>query len=75
MNTSAAVPLTSASIDFIVDSVTAIRTDAAAAHIGGSLELTGSFDWGLPFFYGRTVFTVRDGALAGSAGTGPFWAY
>jgi hypothetical protein len=35
---------------------------------------SGSFDWGLPFFYGRAVFT----AIAGQAtpqGTGPYWAY
>jgi len=34
----------------------------------------GGFDWGLPFFLGRTVFV----AIAGQStpgGTGPFWAY
>jgi hypothetical protein len=34
----------------------------------------GGFDWGLPFFFGRTVFV----AIAGQStpgGTGPFWAY
>jgi hypothetical protein len=33
-----------------------------------------SFDWGLPFFYGRAVFT----AIAGQStpqGPGPYWAY
>jgi hypothetical protein len=34
-----------------------------------------SFDWGLPFFYGRTVFTAIDGATVTNVGTGPFWAY
>jgi hypothetical protein len=34
-----------------------------------------SFDWGLPFFYGRTVFTAIDGATVNNVGTGPFWAY
>jgi hypothetical protein len=34
-----------------------------------------SFDWGLPFFYGRTVFTAIDGANVTNVGTGPFWAY
>jgi len=34
-----------------------------------------SFDWGLPFFYGRTVFTAIDGATVSNVGTGPFWAY
>jgi len=34
-----------------------------------------SFDWGLPFFYGRTVFTAIDGQNVPGVGTGPFWAY
>ena len=32
------------------------------------------FDWGLPFFYGRSVYTAIDGLPAGSA-TGPYYAY
>lgn len=34
----------------------------------------GNFDWGLPFFYGRTVFTAIQGAST-PGGPGPFWAY
>lgn len=34
----------------------------------------GAFDWGLPFFYGRNVFTAIE-ARTTPAGTGPFWAY
>ncbi|HTW59089.1 MAG TPA: DUF3443 domain-containing protein [Terriglobales bacterium] len=33
-----------------------------------------SFDWGLPFFYGRDVFTAIQNA-ATPGGTGPYWAY
>ena len=33
-----------------------------------------SFDWGLPFFFGRTVFTAIDGQST-PAGTGPYFAY
>jgi hypothetical protein len=34
------------------------------------------FDWGLPFFYGRTVFTGIDGVPPPvGVPAGPFWAY
>ena len=33
-----------------------------------------SFDWGLPFFLGRNVFTAIEGRET-PAGTGPYWAY
>jgi hypothetical protein len=33
-----------------------------------------SFDWGLPFFYGRNVYTAIYGAST-PGGTGPYWAY
>lgn len=58
-------------IDFFIDSVTQIRADAAAAHIGGSNSLVDSFDWGMPFFFGRSVFV----GFAAPNGSGPFWAY
>jgi hypothetical protein len=34
----------------------------------------GSFDWGLPFFFGRTIFTAIEGQST-PGGTGPYWAY
>jgi Protein of unknown function (DUF3443) len=40
--------------------------------LGGTFP--SSFDWGLPFFYGRTVFTGIEGQTVGSA-QGPLWAY
>lgn len=65
---------TSGTVTFTLDSVAAIRTDAGAAHIGGTNGLPDSFDWGLPFFFGRSVFVARSGA-ATPAGPGPYWAY
>jgi uncharacterized protein DUF3443 len=51
------------------------RVNATFAVFG---EATGSnpgnFDWGLPFFFGRSVFTSIEGATT-PGGTGPYWAY
>ena len=35
---------------------------------------TSTFDWGLPFYYGRTVYTAFEGATT-SVGTGPYVAF
>jgi hypothetical protein len=59
-------------VDFTVDAVGTLRGDAAAASLGGPSVRT--FQWGLPFFFGRTVFIgVAD--AESPAGTGPFWAF
>jgi hypothetical protein len=63
----------SATVDFIVESLPSVRS-AAAAHLAADIGLTRSFDWGLPFFFGRTVFIATVGAQT-SQGAGPFWAY
>jgi hypothetical protein len=49
------------------------NTSIVAGNIGASGS-AGSFDWGLPFFYGRTVFTAISGAST-PGGVGPYWAY
>jgi hypothetical protein len=63
-------------VNFSVDNfetvTTAHPTDAAFSNVAG--PNTGGFDWGLPFFYGRNVFTAIDGTTT-PAGNGPFWAY
>lgn len=46
--------------------------DAAYPDLGG--PASGYFDWGLPFFYGRNVFTSIEGKTA-PGGTPPYWAY
>jgi len=35
---------------------------------------TGMFDWGLPFFYGRNVYTAVESKNT-PGGVGPYWAY
>jgi hypothetical protein len=41
-------------------------------NVGGNNP--GTFDWGLPFFFGRTVFIGIESQITGTA-IGPFWAY
>lgn len=48
-----------------------------AANVGGSpqrLSRSTAFVWGMPFFFGRTVFIAIDGANT-QHGPGPYWAY
>lgn len=46
--------------------------NAVFPSLGGPNPST--FDWGLPFFLGRTVFVAIEGRQT-PAGAGPFWAY
>jgi hypothetical protein len=57
------------------DTVTAANpNDAAFSNVAG--PYSGGFDWGMPFFYGRTVFTGIDGVPPPvGVPAGPFWAY
>jgi hypothetical protein len=63
------------SVSFSVDNFDTVTTafpgDAAFENLAG--PFSGAFDWGLPFFYGRHVFTAIDGTNVGTPG--PFWAY
>lgn len=75
-------------VNFSVDNATNLFSqnpaDAAFSTLGGSLGSGGctggngacTFDWGLPFFYGRNVFTAINGATApAGVPAGPFYAY
>jgi hypothetical protein len=67
---------TSSTVSFSISSLVALKTAnptfAAFSNVGG--PFAGAFDFGLPFFYGRPVFTAISGKSAGGS-TGPFWAY
>jgi hypothetical protein len=54
------------------DTLTADQNNSVLPNLGG--PNTGSFDWGLPFFYGRNVFTAIEGKST-PGGTGPYVAY
>ena len=47
--------------------------DTVLGDLAGPNTLAG-FDWGLPFFYGRNVFTAIEGKST-PVGVGPYWAY
>lgn len=65
----------SVQLQFSIVSLTALSTGDVAANIGGP-GTNNSFDWGLPFFYGRSVFTGIQGTTP-PAGVppGPYFAY
>jgi hypothetical protein len=71
----------STTITFSVANADDLFNDNPTATVLGQLagpnilpnNLTG-FDWGLPFFYGRNVYTAIYGQST-PGGTGPYWAY
>jgi hypothetical protein len=48
--------------------------DVAYDNLGGTSAVGGAFDWGLPFYFGRNVFTAVEGQST-PAGAGPFVAF
>ena len=65
----------SASISFTVSNAEQISAaDFAYPALGGTNPAPDSFDWGLPFFFGRTVANAIEGYTT-SAGSGPYVAF
>lgn len=65
----------SGTVDFVVanaETLTANENNAAANGLAG--PFSGSFDWGLPFFFGRNVYAAIEGRST-PQGDGPYWAY
>jgi hypothetical protein len=54
------------------DTLTASETTGVANGLAG--PNSGTFDWGLPFFFGRNVYTAIEGQNT-PGGVGPYWAY
>jgi hypothetical protein len=65
-------------VDFSVgDALTLLQaqpTYNAFSNFGGPLGDATAFDWGLPFFYGRSVFVAIEGQSTTGA-TGPYFAF
>lgn len=61
---------------FFIGNATSLfnTSNSAFAELGGPAFGSG-FDWGLPFFYGRSVFVGIKGRDSTNLGTGPYWAY
>jgi hypothetical protein len=64
----------SGTVNFTVANALSLFTqnDSVFGDLGG--PGMNAFDWGLPFFYGRNVFTAIEGKST-PGGTGPYWAY
>jgi hypothetical protein len=69
---------TAVTVNFEVANTTALLQNNPAAtafnNLGGPFGPSNSFDWGLPFFFGRNVFTAFTGATT-PAGAGPYIAF
>lgn len=74
-NTAAGGGATSA-VSFSIVNADQLFTSASvvAGNIGGPYGGSQTFGWGLPFFFGRPVFTAISGAST-PAGSGPYFAY
>jgi hypothetical protein len=70
--TSSANGATTNTIDFTLSTPLTLPGTTRVASLG-AFDTT-IFDWGLPFFFGRSVFSAIRGANT-PAGAGPYWAY
>ena len=66
---------TSATVNFsIANADTLFQASNYAFNDLGGTMVSNSFDWGLPFFFGRSVYTVIEGHSVGTT-PGPFYAF
>jgi hypothetical protein len=73
---------TTSNVSFQIANLDYLRTndggnfalDDLGAPTSDFAHLSNAFDWGMPFFYGRTLFFMIEGFTAGSA-AGPAYAY
>jgi hypothetical protein len=74
-NNTAAIGGHSGVVNFSIVAVDSLSSNIVAANIGGPYGGSSpQFAWGLPFFYGRSVFTAILGKST-PGGPGPYFAY
>jgi hypothetical protein len=71
--TSATIPFAVGNASSLFASGSYAAFDDVAANAG--FLTTPTFDWGLPFFYGKTVYVGIEDRSATGAGAGPFYAW
>ena len=67
----------SATVSFSIDNAVTLFSNANNAvmpTLSGPSGDSTSFDWGLPFFFGRDVYIVIEGKTT-SKGTGPYFGF
>lgn len=66
----------SGTVNFTVVNLQSLDPSVKAASVGGHIGRSNhsTFDFGMPFFFGRTVYVALSGAST-LHGAGPFWAY
>jgi hypothetical protein len=68
----------STSVSFTIDAADTLGANdpslVAFATLAGTYPTANTFDWGLPFYYGRTVYTAIENAVT-AVGTGPYVAF
>jgi hypothetical protein len=67
----------SGSVSFQIGDATNLFSNASNSvfvELGGPAPEGSGFDWGLPFFFGRSVCIGIEGTSS-SLGSGPYWAY
>lgn len=70
VNTRQSVTILNVDTNVVAGSTVALPDGASSGSLPG---ITG-FDWGVPFFFGKTVVGAIDGAST-PAGPGPYWAF
>jgi hypothetical protein len=66
---------TAQSVDFDIGNAESFNSSFAALPTLGGTGSNGSFDWGVPFFYGKTLFVVfQNHSAVGSGQAGPYMA-